>query len=75
MGFDTLEINLVFDLISRTGPFLPSSAQLNPTPTSVGWAEIAFISTFTHPPPHPRESTELSSAQLNPTSTQLLVLK
>ena len=30
---------------------LPSSAQLNPTPTSVGWAEIALISTFTPPPP------------------------
>ena len=27
--------------------FLLSSAQLNPTPTSVGWAEIALISTFT----------------------------
>ena len=52
---------------------LPSSAQLNPTPTSVGWAEIALISTFTHPPipPTPRESTELSSAQLNPTPTRL----
>ena len=24
---------------------LPSSAQLNPTPTLVGWAEIALIST------------------------------
>ena len=37
-----------------TKKILPSSAQLNPTPTSVGWAEIALISTFTHPPPHPQ---------------------
>ena len=34
---------------------------------SVGWAEIALIST-------PRESTELSSVQLNPTPTQLVGL-
>ena len=40
---------------------------------SVGWAEIALIPTFTHPPT-PRESTELSSAQLNPTPTQLVGL-
>ena len=37
--------NTLTDLII---PILPSSAQLNPTPTSVGWAEIALISTFTH---------------------------
>ena len=40
---------------------LPSLAQLNPTPTSVGWAEIAL-------------STELSLTQLNPTPTQLVGL-
>ena len=39
-----------------------STAQSNSG--SVGWAEIALISTFTHPPPTPRESTELSSIQL-----------
>jgi len=45
-----------------------SPAQSNSN--SVGWAEIALISTF-NPPPTPRESTVLSSAQLNPTPTQL----
>ena len=56
------------------------SAKLSPAQSNsnlVGWAEIALISTFTHPPPTPptpRESTELSSAQLNPTPTQLVGL-
>ena len=53
-----------------------SRAQSNSN--SVDWAEIALISTFTPhpptPPPTPRESTEFSSAQLNPTPTQLVGL-
>ena len=51
-------------------PYL-NIAKLSPAQSnsnSVGWAEIALISTFTNPPT-PRESTQ--SAQLNPTSTQL----
>ena len=45
---------------------LPSSAQLKPTPTSVGWAEIALISTFTHPPPPPPHPQGKYRAQLSP---------
>ena len=33
-------------LLASNDLILPSSAQLNPTPTSVGWAEISLISTF-----------------------------
>ena len=44
---------------------LPSSAQLNPTPTSVGWAEIALISTFTPPHPQGKYRAQLSPAQSN----------
>ena len=45
---------------------LQSSAQLNPTPTSVDWAEIALISTFTHPPPPPPHPQGKYRAQLSP---------
>ena len=42
-----------------------SPAQSNSN--SVGWSEIALISTFTHPPPHPQGKyrAQLSTAQSN----------